>query len=62
MLSKARLLAAGAFARPPRAHDILFREVGLDVVWPLFVTLTVIGALLFTGSLKRLRKTISAMT
>jgi ABC-2 type transport system permease protein len=40
---------------------ILFRGAGLAVVWPQFLTLMVIGALLFALSLTRFRKTISEM-
>ena len=37
---------------------ILFRGAGLTLVWPQFLTLIVIGALLFGCSLTRFRKTI----
>lgn len=40
---------------------ILFRGAGLDVVWPQFAALTLIGAGLFTLSLRRFRKTIAQM-
>jgi len=40
---------------------ILFRGAGLSVVWPQFLALTVIGAVLFAISLNRFRKTISQM-
>jgi ABC-2 type transport system permease protein len=40
---------------------ILFRGAGLAVVWPKFLALLVIGALLFCFSLTRFRKTISEM-
>jgi ABC-2 type transport system permease protein len=40
---------------------ILFRGAGLAVVWPQFLALIVIGALLFSCSLARFRKTISEM-
>ena len=40
---------------------ILFRGAGFDVVWPQFLALVVIGAVLFAFSLARFRKTISQM-
>lgn len=40
---------------------ILFRGAGLDVVWPQFVALALIGAALFALSLRRFRKTIAQM-
>ena len=40
---------------------ILFRGAGLDVVWPQFVALALIGGVLFALSLQRFRKTISQM-
>jgi len=40
---------------------ILFRGAGLDVVWPQFLALAVIGATLFALSLGRFRKTIAQM-
>ena len=40
---------------------ILFRGAGLDVVWPQFVALGVIGGALFAFSLARFRKTIAQM-
>ena len=40
---------------------ILFRGAGLDVVWPQFLGLLLIGAVLFALSLQRFRKTISQM-
>jgi len=41
------------------SQSILFRGAGLAVVWPQFLTLIVIGTVLFAISLKRFRKTIS---
>jgi ABC-2 type transport system permease protein len=38
------------------AQSILFRGAGLDVVWPQFVALLGIGAILFSFSLRRFRK------
>lgn len=40
---------------------ILFRGAGLDVVWPQFVALALIGAVLFALSLRRFRRTIAQM-
>ena len=40
---------------------ILFRGAGLTLVWPQFLTLIVIGSLLFAFSLARFRKTIGEM-
>ena len=40
---------------------ILFRGAGLDVVWPQFMALLLIGSILFTLSLQRFRKTIAQM-
>lgn len=43
------------------AQAILYRGAGLDVVWPQFLALLAIGAVLFGLSLARFRKTISQM-
>ena len=43
------------------AQAILYRGAGLDVVWPQFISLTVIGACFFGIALGRLRKTIGQM-
>ena len=40
---------------------ILYRGAGIDVVWPQFLAILVIGAVLFAASLARFRKTISQM-
>lgn len=40
---------------------ILYRGAGLDVVWPQFLKLTAIGAVLFLIALFRFRRTISQM-
>ncbi|AHF93715.1 membrane protein [Opitutaceae bacterium TAV5] len=40
---------------------ILFRDAGLDVVWPQFLTLAAIGAVFFGIALNRFRKTITQM-
>ena len=41
---------------------ILFRGAGIGVVWPQFLALAAIGAVFFTISLNRFRKTIGTMT
>jgi ABC-2 type transport system permease protein len=43
------------------AQAILFRGAGLDVVWPQFLALALIGLVLFGISLGRFRKTIGTM-
>lgn len=43
------------------AQAILFRGAGFEVVWPQFVSLALIGSLLFAMSLARFRKTIGLM-
>jgi ABC-2 type transport system permease protein len=43
------------------AQAILFRGAGFSVVWPQFVALAVIGAVLFLLSLARFRKTLATM-
>jgi ABC-2 type transport system permease protein len=40
---------------------ILYRGAGIDVVWPQFLAIFVIGFVLFAASLARFRKTISQM-
>ena len=40
---------------------ILFRGAGLDVVWPQFVALALIGGVLFALSLQRFRRTLAQM-
>jgi len=44
------------------SQAILFRGAGLSVVWPQFLALAAIGAVLFGFSLGRFRRTISQMT
>jgi ABC-2 type transport system permease protein len=44
------------------AQGIIFRGGALDVIWPQFFALAVIGALLFGVALTRFRKTIGQMT
>lgn len=43
------------------AQAILFRGAGFEVVWPQFISLILIGAVLFSLSLARFRKTIGTM-
>lgn len=44
------------------AHAILYRGAGIDVVWPQFLAIIVIGAVLFIAALARFRKTVSQIT
>jgi ABC-2 type transport system permease protein len=43
------------------AQAILYRGAGIDVVWPQFLAIVVIGALFFAFALARFRKTITEM-
>ncbi len=43
------------------AQAILYRDAGLSVVWPQFVSLALIGTLLFFLSLTRFRKTLATL-
>lgn len=43
------------------SQSILYRGAGLDVVWPQFLTLALIGVLFFSIALSRFRLTIGAM-
>jgi ABC-2 type transport system permease protein len=43
------------------AQAILYRGAGIEVVWPQFVALAVIGAILFVLSLRRFRRTLGSM-
>lgn len=43
------------------AQSILYRGAGLQIVWPQFAALTAIGAILFSLSLARFRKTLGSM-
>jgi ABC-2 type transport system permease protein len=40
---------------------ILYRGAGLDVVWPQFLAIAMIGAVLFDLALARFRNTIATM-
>ncbi|QKT02609.1 ABC transporter permease [Ectothiorhodospiraceae bacterium 2226] len=55
------MLAAPTNHFVPLAQGILFRGAGLDVVWPQFLSLVVIGAVLFALSLARFRRTLATM-
>jgi ABC-2 type transport system permease protein len=44
------------------AQAILYRGAGLDVVWPQFIILVLIGMIFFCITLVRFRKTIGMMT
>ena len=44
-----------------QSQAILYRGAGLDVVWPQFVCLALIGSILFAVSLSRFRNTINQM-
>lgn len=43
------------------AQGVLYRGAGFSVVWPQFLTLTLIGLVFFTIALTRFRKTIGTM-
>lgn len=43
------------------AQAVLFRNAGLDVVWPQFLMVAAIGAAFFALAHQRLRRTISTM-
>ena len=43
------------------SQAILYRAAGIEVVWPSFIALLLIGSVLFALSLARFRKTISRM-
>jgi ABC-2 type transport system permease protein len=43
------------------AQGILYRDAGLDIVWPQFLALAVIGAAFFGIAVTRFRKTIGTM-
>ncbi len=55
------MLAAPTTHFAALGQAVLFRGAGLDVVWPQFLALTVIGLVFFIISLNRFRKTISQM-
>jgi ABC-2 type transport system permease protein len=45
----------------PLAQAILYRGAGIEVVWPQFASLALIGTILFVVSLARFRKTLATM-
>ncbi|MFT3802438.1 MAG: ABC transporter permease [Burkholderiaceae bacterium] len=55
------MLAAPTTHYVQLGQAILFRGAGLDVVWPQFAALALIGSVLFALSLRRFRKTIAQM-
>lgn len=55
------MLAAPTTHFVTAAQAILYRGAGLDVVWPQWLAILVIGGVLFVASLARFRKTISQM-
>jgi ABC-2 type transport system permease protein len=55
------MLAAPTTHFVAASQAILFRGAGLTVVWPQFLTLLLMGAVLFTIALNRFRRTISQM-
>jgi len=55
------MLAAPTTYFVSAGQAILYRGTGIDVVWPQFLAILVIGCTLFFGALARFRKTISQM-
>ncbi|PNQ03432.1 MULTISPECIES: ABC transporter permease [unclassified Sphingobium] len=55
------MLAAPTTHFVKMAQAILYRGAGLDVVWPQFLAIIVIGAVFFGIALSRFRKTIGTM-
>ncbi|MCC2978271.1 ABC transporter permease [Sphingomonas sp. PL-96] len=55
------MLAAPTTYFVKMAQAVLYRGAGLDVVWPQFLAIGVIGAVFFAVALSRFRKTIGAM-
>jgi ABC-2 type transport system permease protein len=56
------MLAAPTTHFVSMAQAILFRGAGFDVVWPQFLALAAIGAVLFAFALFRFRKAVSELT
>ena len=56
------MLAAPTTHFVSAAQAILYRGAGFSVVWPQFLSLALIGAVLFAFSLNRFRRSISQMT
>lgn len=55
------MLAAPTTYFVSAGQAILYRGAGVDVVWPQFLAITLIGCVLFFAALVRFRKTISQM-
>lgn len=55
------MLAAPTTYFVSAGQAILYRGAGIDVVWPQFLAITLIGCVLFFAALVRFRKTISQM-
>jgi ABC-2 type transport system permease protein len=55
------MLAAPTTHFVAAGQAILYRGAGIEVVWPQFLAILVIGTVLFAASLGRFRKTISQM-
>jgi len=60
-LAQDLMLAAPTTHFVAAAQAILYRGAGLEVVWPRFLSLVVIGSLFFLVALARFRKTIGTM-
>ena len=55
------MLAAAATLFVMLAQGVLYRAAGVDVVWPQFLALALIGAVFFGVALARFRTTIGTM-
>ena len=55
------MLAAPTTHYVALSQAVLYRSAGIEVVWPQFLALAVIGTVFFTIALNRFRKTISQM-
>ena len=60
-LVRTLMLAAPTTHFVELGQAILFRGAGIEVVWPQFVAVAIIGAVFFTVALSRFRKTITSM-
>jgi ABC-2 type transport system permease protein len=58
---QAIMLAAPTTHFVALSQAILFRGAGLNVVWPQFLALAMIGVVFFGVALNRFRKTISQL-
>ncbi|TAN30526.1 MAG: ABC transporter permease [Castellaniella sp.] len=61
LLARDLMLAAPTTHFVELGQAILYRGAGLDVVWPSFLALLIIGSLMFHLSLRRFRSTIGSM-